>query len=287
MSEANAPPRPDFGIGPVIADTLWISLRRFPTILAISLPAILVAGLVAWVEAEFAEEIGTRYFRDAPMLVSVVAGVFAFGLPFGIATGLAGGPIARVVTDARLGRPIDFRTAFRAVATRPLTSVTAGIVIVSATFVPVALLVWLGVLGGMLILLLALLAGCIALAHLGIAIAAMHLDGLGLAGFRRASGLGSGYRIAVGGTFFLLLVLALMVSGAAASALGFGAGLLIYEVLGADLPSDLEGILIAADVALGCFGVVAVMCVGAACIRARLVEIKEPLDIGTMVDVFE
>ena len=285
MSDGPAPPRQIFGIGAVIGETLWVFVRRIHWALIGCLPGLVLGGLLTslavWVFAT--ERVIRMSYRSEEYIV-----LGCFAICVGGAIGVMAGPLSRLVEDARLSRNVRIGVVLRTVLYRPVESVICGVLTVSATLIPIVLFMLGGYSSGFIIQILGALLGTWVLAHIGICLPVVHIDRLGFGALARASSLGRGYRLTIGGTFFVMLAIAFVLGGGLTGLLAVAMQFLFSEVIGfSSFPHPWRMLIPLFYLGLVTFLVVGFMATGAAVIRARMVEIKEPLDITPLVDLFD
>lgn len=280
-----APERPVFGTGQIVAGVLELFVRRMPKIALLTLPGILAAAGVTMIYAEFIDALVEVWIGGGilgnlvpPLLLGALAGV-AIGLP-------SGAMVAAWRGYAR-HRRIDLEECFRVMRIGTGRTILAAVLIGMAVLVPWALLTLATVPQvGIFLGAAALATGMYALALWGVGVPTIPAEGLGLgAALRRGRALGDGYRWQIAGAAFLLLCSGVLLSLVLGTLVALGAyGLDAVFGIRASLRGE-----VAAAIGTGLISIplVAIMPLGLAAIRARLIELKEPPDIADMAEVFD
>ena len=280
-------PKPVLGTGQIYTDVLGVFVQRFPKILLLSMPAAVAMGLIFYAGIELLDGPLSRLWRYSAWL-AVLAPMAMFALALGTGLGLASGPLSAALHEFKLHRKVPIGRCIARFAVRPVAAVICSVMAVGTTLMPLWLLaaadsVRVGlILGGC-----ALAIGMYGLGFWGLAAPSVAIERLGLSALGRSRRLGEGYRWRIAGTCFLLFVTAVLVGGAVTVGLGFLFAFVFDEVLGMRFGHRTDDALLFLDFCLGQTLVVAVMGLGLAAIRARMVEIKEPPDIADMIEVFD
>lgn len=281
-------PRVALGVGNIVATSLAIFLKRLHIVAILMLPALASVTVLFYV---FTNELWSTMRDTIGFSRSTAEPIVAFitaTLAIGVATGLAAGPLSKAVSAYLAARPIPIGASFGALRINPLHSILVGILVTAGTLVlMLSLTLAPGVRVGLLLAAGCLAVGMYALARWGLALPIIPLERMGLRAIRRSEWLSADYRWPLTGTFFLLFVIAILFGGLTAAGLIMAGRLIAIDGLGIAFNNRLEEIFILIDFSLGTTISIAVMTIGAAVMHARLIEIKEPLDIEDMVDVFE
>ena len=290
--ESALTPVPILGTGQIITNVLALFIKRFPKILILCLPAGLALGLVFY--------LGIRWidsgFIGAPSFIPwwLMNPFTVFSAAIGLAMGLSAGPLAEAYHRYYTTRRVPLGACMKAIIRRPLAALIMGVIVAGATLLPFAALSWatsarLGLFVGSV----ALVIGMYVLGFWGLALPAISRDRMGFGGFGRSKNLSKDYRWRIAGTCFVLFFAALLAGGLVGAGLVLLGQLILAELLGIQglgffgTNTDLFEVLMLIDFCLSFTIIVALIVLGLAAIRARMVEIKEPPDIEDMVAVFD
>lgn len=288
MSQAEpVPERPVLGVGQIMADVLVLFFRRLPKIMLLALPGGL--GIAGVLYGTFAmEDYWSGLFATSDFRPGFIAGIAAVAIALGTGLGLAAGPLTTAFHSYQLRRQVPLGSCARTLTRRPIAAVMCGVMVTLATLAPLALSVyastaWVGFFLAMVLI----SAGMYAMGRWGLSLPAISMDRMGLSALGRASRLGEGYRWSIAGTCFLLWFTSFLLGGMLSAGLALLVGATLELVIDVNLDPDVEGALVFIDAVLGLTAATALLALGFAAIRARMVEIKEPPDIAEMVEVFD
>jgi hypothetical protein len=280
--------RVTLGVGSIVATSTGMFFKRLHIVALLALPAMIAVTGLMYV---FTYELWTL-LRDATGLSRstsepIVAYITAT-CAIGVATGLSAGPLASAATAYVAAKPISPGASFARIGIKPLQAIATGMLVTAGTLALMLLLALApNVRLGILMACGCLALGMYALARWGLALPVIPLERMGMRALRRSEWLSADYRWPLTGTFFLLFVIAVLFGGLAAAGLMMLARLITIDALAINFSNSLEEVFILMDVSFGTTIAISVMTIGAAVMRIRLIEIKEPLDIEDMIDVFE
>ena len=287
---AELPPQV-FGIGTVIANVFAIFIKRLPKVLFLSLPAAALMGFVFYLGIIWIDDLGGELVGLPDWLVNPFT-IFSVAIGFGL--GLSAGPLAAAYDSYQRTGTVPVRRCLARVIARPMVALVIGVLVAGAVILPLTTLIWAATPRiGLVIFCGALLVGMYALGLWGLALPAIAMDRIGFSGLKRSFRLSQGYRWPIACTCFVLFFASLLIGGLIGAGLLMAGRLILVEML--DLSgfgmfgpnSDLFEMLLFLDFCFAYMIIVALITLGLAAIRARMVEIKEPPDIGDMVDVFD
>ena len=286
------PPRQVFGIGTVIANVFAIFVKRYPKVMFLSLPGTVLMGLVFYAGIIWVDDVGQGVFSGLPRWLVNPFTIFSVGI--GCALGLSAGPLASAYDSYQRRGTVPVGHSLARVLARPAVALAVGILVAAAVILPLTTLIWAATPRiGLVIFCGALLVGMYALGLWGLALPAISMERIGFRGLKRSFRLSQGYRWPIACTCFVLFFAALLIGGLIGAGLIMLCRLILLDWLelsgfGFFGPnSDLFEILLFLDFCFAYANIVVLMMLGLAAIRARMVEIKEPPDIGDMVDVFD
>ncbi len=287
MTGAAPSERPVLGIGQIMSDVLTLFFLRLPKLLLLGLPGALGIGGVLYGTVAMADQWSQlRLLTDAK--VALAAGFLAFAVALGLGLGLTAGPLTAAYDIYHRHGRVPLVPCARTVFRRPVQAAVCGIVVTLATLAPLALVFLASTPRvGFFATIVLIAIGMYSLGRWGMSLPAVSMDRIGVRALRRAVRLGQGYRWRIAGTCFLLWFTALLFGGLLSGGLGLGVGAFLEFAVNVDLGNQVEEILLFANAVLGLSVMTVLLALGLAAIRARMVEIKEPPDIGDMIGVFD
>ncbi len=280
------PERAALDISGVVATTLGLFVRRGLRTALFGLPGTVLSVAVFWLLAELFERVPVSY-AESNVTWLLCAYVFVvIGLGFSIGT--VGAPLVVMVSGLLDEEPCAFRAHFRPIWSRPLLLYRVSCAIVAAMLTPAFVLMPMPLLNlSPVALFLALATALYALARWGSALSVAAVEVHQSECLGRSAWLTRGYRLALCGTYTMLIVIATLISAVVGAGLAILSQIVGAFLVASEVPGPLVDLLIALDVGLSVFVGLAIMIIGSAVLHARLVEIKEPPDLARVVDVFE
>lgn len=287
-TEAPTQPKPILGVAQIMTDVLAVFFKRLPKVLLLSLPGGIVFGALFYLGfIEFAGLWDSNFGRG-PFFISMLVPFLIFATCFGSALGSVAAPMAAALSQFNSRRTITLRTCFATLWRKPIVAMIAGTLVITMTLVPMMLLTFAGSgRTGLFLALVSLALGAYMLGVWGMALPSISKDNKGLSALGRSKRLGLGYRWPIAGTCFLLFFTSVLFGGAIGAVLALGFGLVAFELLDINVSNEMTEILFFINFCFGQTIALALLCLGLAAVRERMVEIKEPPDIADMVDVFD
>ncbi|MEM7742742.1 MAG: hypothetical protein AAF409_03440 [Pseudomonadota bacterium] len=287
MTGAAPSERPILGVGQIMSDVLTLFFLRLPKLLLLGLPgAIGIGGVLYGTVAMEDQWSQLGFLADAN--VAFAAGFLAFAVALGLGLGLTAGPLTAAFDTYHRHGHVPLFPCVRTLLHRPVQAAVCGIVVTLATLAPLVL-VFLATTPrvGFFATIVLIAIGMYSLGRWGMSLPAVSIDRIGVRALGRAVRLGQGYRWRIAGTCFLLWFTAVLLGGFLSGGLGLGVGAMLEFAYDVDLGNQVEEILLFSNAVLGLSVMTVLLALGLAAIRARMVEIKEPPDIGEMIGVFD
>ena len=274
--------REALGVAEILTSVLAIFFKRLPKILLLALPSGLAMAGLFYLGFAVLESVWGRWSYDILIPFVLVAITFGTGL------GLASGPLTEGLRIYERNGELPFWICLGRIWRQLVPSIVCGIVTALFTLVPL----WLISLAssgrvGLFIAVVAIALGMYGCALWGLSVSSSSQERIGVAALRRGQRLSQGYRWQVAGTCFLIFFTAILISGLVGAGLALIARLLISEITFFGEFVSLWEALAFIDLCLAAMILIALIALGLAAIRTRLIEIKEPPDIEDMVAVFD
>lgn len=288
MTETSAPLeettalKPALGVGRLFGLVTVLFVTRLPKILLLALPGGLATGGLLYLGIY----IGEDYWRDFGVEILLSFLVIAISIGSGLA--LTAGPMAKAFSSYQRHGRVPVLTCLAKVSRRILPALICAILTAILTMIPIWILVQMsGGRFGAFLATCAVATGMYAIAVFGLSIPAIPVERLGLSALGRSRTLGQGYRWPIAGTCFMFFVTALLIASGIVAGLAFLSRVIMVNWLGLANTFTTVTSIAFVSICVAMMFCTSLIALGLAAIRERLIEIKEPPDIGDMIEVFD